>query len=340
MLHSVFSTRQLLMTASSYTKPHAVVRTTSCSRGFSTGTGNGRGSNSQSGTGTNGRWAGLLVGGGLALAMAAQTAFADDGNKNKDERSVPQKGVDLVKTVFGPAIHAYESAHEFFAGDQSPLCEPPPVDPYGRRVRTVVVNFNGTLVKCEWTRHGGWIVRKRPGVDKFLERCQQAGYEVILFASKSQMDVGDFVGDLDPYGIIRTRLFKDSCNFKHGRHVKDLTRLSRDLKSTVMIDHQGHDTALLQPHNCVNISEFKENSRDRELMKIAELLEQMQKYNTYDVREIVKKYNENPNVDHFKEEKQRGDEAQRQLDEEDGVVQQSRKPAKKKGGGWLSGLRK
>lgn len=273
------------------------------------------------------------------MTMAAQTGFADDGNK-VDERSVPQKAVDFGKSVLSPAIHAFESAHEFFAGDQSPLCDAPVPDPYGRRTRTVVVNFDGTLVCCVWTRHGGWVVRKRPGVDKFLEQCQKAGYEVILFSSKSQMDVGDFVGDLDPFGITRTRLFKDSCNFKEGRHVKDLTRLQRDLKSVVMIDHQGHDTALLQPNNCINISEFTDNPSDRELIKIMALLEDMQKFNVYDVREVVKKYNDNPNVDHFKEEKGRADEAQRQLDEDDGVVQQQRAKPKKKGGGWLSGFRK
>ncbi len=48
---------------------------------------------------------------------------------------------------------------------------------------TLVLDLEDTLVHMEWDRKYGWRVVKRPGLDAFLMRMAQSGYEIVLFTS-------------------------------------------------------------------------------------------------------------------------------------------------------------
>jgi TFIIF-interacting CTD phosphatase-like protein len=62
----------------------------------------------------------------------------------------------------------------------------PALDQFGRSPRTIVIDLEGTLVNCDWTREEGWIVTKRPGTDEFLSRLFQAGFEIVLFSENPE----------------------------------------------------------------------------------------------------------------------------------------------------------
>lgn len=221
-----------------------------------------------------------------------------------------------LESTFGYYITSLNEKVGF--GGHSMLLPPQQPDPYGRPVRTVVVNFEKTLVSSEWTRDSGWVLSKRPYVNYFLERLSRAGYEVVLFTDMNVFDCEGSIHDLDQTGVFRHRLFKEATNVAKFHFVKDLNRLGRDLKNVVMIDHSSATSGILTPDNCLPISAWTGDLSDKELYSLAVLLEKCQKYNVADMREIVKRYRANPKGNPFVEEENRAQEQERLLREEEG----------------------
>jgi len=277
-----------------------------------------------------------LVGTGLFAASVSMTwacvANPAHADAPVDDTSTPQS---FLRQIFNPIISTYDEMNEVLCGDQSILLPMAVPDPYGRPLRTVCINFEKTLVYPMWTRDFGWTVRKRPYVDMFLERLARAGYEVVLFSDSNQFDAEQNVMELDKMGVLKHKLFKESTNFKQGRYVKDLSRLGRDLRNVVLIDHNFLDSASLQPENAIHIKPFIDDLKDKELYRLTLFLENIQKHNMHDMREVIKKYNKNPNVNHFKAEEAMALEYERQLAEEEGTVAPR---AKSSGSSWLGSL--
>jgi CTD small phosphatase-like protein 2 len=76
----------------------------------------------------------------------------------------------------------------------------------------------------------------RPHCSKFLAEMEKH-FEVIVFTAGLK-DYADWIlNDLDRKGHIRHRLYRDSCRFRQGAYVKDLSILGRDLTKTLIIDN-------------------------------------------------------------------------------------------------------
>lgn len=58
---------------------------------------------------------------------------------------------------------------------------------------TLVLDLEDTLVHMEWDRKYGWRIAKRPGLDAFLMKMAQTGYEIVIFTSGVYTSVGDVV---------------------------------------------------------------------------------------------------------------------------------------------------
>lgn len=56
---------------------------------------------------------------------------------------------------------------------------------------------------------------------------------------------------LDRCGVFRARLFRESCVFHQGCYVKDLSRLGRDLRKTVILDNSPA-SYIFHPENAVS----------------------------------------------------------------------------------------
>ncbi|KAL6086337.1 hypothetical protein STEG23_000135, partial [Scotinomys teguina] len=90
-------------------------------------------------------------------------------------------------------------------------------------------------VEIEGTTHQVYVL-KRPYVDEFLMRMGEL-FECVLFTA-SLAKYADPVTDLlDRCGVFRARLFRESCVFHQGCYVKDLSRLGRDLRKTLILDN-------------------------------------------------------------------------------------------------------
>lgn len=158
----------------------------------------------------------------------------------------------------------------------SPLLPAETLDAVGRRPRTVVLGFDHALVHCSWSRLGGWEVRKRPGVDRLIERLHLAGYELVLWANLPSFEVEPTLAELDPLGYFKHKLYNESTNLKYSQWklVKDLSRLQRDPKRLIVLDVSAEKYAPIgEFENVMTIKPFVDDINDRELTKVLKVLE-------------------------------------------------------------------
>jgi carboxy-terminal domain RNA polymerase II polypeptide A small phosphatase len=95
---------------------------------------------------------------------------------------------------------------------------------------------------------------KRPGVDEFLRRCGER-YEVIVYTAALKIYADPLLDILDKHGVIRHRLFRESCTYYKYNHVKNLNLLGRDLSRTIIVD-DSPVSYRFHPDNAVDISHW------------------------------------------------------------------------------------
>lgn len=113
-------------------------------------------------------------------------------------------------------------------------------------------------------------VRKRPGVDEFLERLAPLFELVVYTASVSKYAI-PLMEKLDPKGLVVSHLFREACTKTSGGYVKDLSLLGRDLKKVCIIDNSPKCYAL-QPDNAIPIRTWLEDPTDCELTDLIPIL--------------------------------------------------------------------
>lgn len=126
-------------------------------------------------------------------------------------------------------------------------------------------------------------VKKRPGVDHFLSKVSE-WYEIVIFTASLALYANPVVDLLDPHNLVQLRLYREHCVLIGGCYVKDIAKLGRDLKRTVIIDNSPL-SYVLQPENAIPISAFFTDDNDRELERTLELLEHAK--NLEDVRKAL-----------------------------------------------------
>lgn len=115
-------------------------------------------------------------------------------------------------------------------------------------------------------------VKKRPGVDNFLQKVSE-WYEIVIFTASLALYANPVMNLLDPQNLVQLRLYREHCVLIGGCYVKDIAKLGRDLKRTFIIDNSPL-SYVLQPENAIPITSFFTDDNDRELEKTLLLLEQ------------------------------------------------------------------
>eukprot|EP01068_Selenidium_serpulae_P008486 Selendium_serpulae@DN4999_c0_g1_i1.p1 len=213
---------------------------------------------------------------------------SDNGCPRLTSRSDQARRHDGSFGVLSPAVHdgvSHEENEEtFHIGQlQGPFLGPQDSGDIGKK--TLVLDLDETLVHSCFrpvnfaafiipVEIDGFVhniyVCKRPGVDEFLSAVAER-YEVVIFTASLKKYADPLIDKLDPKRKGRWRLFREACTVKNQNYIKDLSKLGRPLKSTIIIDNSPHSYCL-QPDNAIPIGSWFDNMNDTELYDLIPIL--------------------------------------------------------------------
>jgi len=155
---------------------------------------------------------------------------------------------------------------------------------------TLVLDLESTLVSSTWERKYGWRHAKRPGVDKFLHDMAQY-YEIVLYSPSIDAIAEPVVNSLDKTGCIMHRLYRDATHYKDGIHIKDLSRLNRNVNKMIIIDDDPEEVAF-HPDNLIRVKPYTDPTdfSDDTLEKITPFLIEIAREGYTDVPSILRQY--------------------------------------------------
>jgi len=174
-----------------------------------------------------------------------------------------------------------------------------PRDPSDKGRRCLVLDLDETLVHSSFTpvncsfcvpivldsvQHDVYVL-KRPFVDEFLANCAKT-FELVVFTASLSEYANPVIDKLDTAGLIKHRLFRDSCVLHEGQaYVKDLSRLGRKLKDCIIIDNSPL-SYLFHPQNAIGCTTWFGDQSDTELRDLLPVLNGVLT-ETGDVRQVL-----------------------------------------------------
>jgi import inner membrane translocase subunit TIM50 len=165
----------------------------------------------------------------------------------------------------------------------------PDLPPHARHVRTLVLDLDDVLVHSHWTRGRGWRTFKRPGAEDFIRDMAQY-YELVVYTAQLPTYADPILDRLDPGRLVQYRLYRDSTQYVGGRHVRDLSKLNRDLGQVLLVTADPN-AAALQPDSAIKLPKWTlEAGGDTMLLDLIPFLEAIVRTSVPDVRAVVKSY--------------------------------------------------
>jgi len=153
--------------------------------------------------------------------------------------------------------------------ERAPQLPPPPSD----ESYCLVLDLDETLVHY-FEQDGQGTYGIRPFMHEFLERMESLGFELVIFTAATQ-DYADWViGQIDPDGLIKYRLYRQHALPWGPLFVKDMSRLGRDMERTLIIDNV-QENFMLHPNNGIFIATWYDDPDDRALSELTPLLEEL-----------------------------------------------------------------
>lgn len=233
-----------------------------------------------------------LVGGIAGIGYMSR-----DWDSEEEQKTL---GGESIENGYSPQL-MYERLNKrlssLFSFFSEPVFEnllPPPAPEGYRRPLTLVLTLDDFLIHSSWDTKHGWRTAKRPGLDYFLAYLS-GYYEIVIFATNSQMYSEKAVSKLDPYhAYISYALFREGCRYKDGKLIKDLSLLNRDLSKTVIIDVDP-DCYSLQPENAIPVPKW-DGQPDDYLVRMIPFLEYLATQQIKDVRPILASFNDKENI--------------------------------------------
>eukprot|EP01119_Soliformovum_irregulare_P008783 TRINITY_DN21892_c0_g1_i1.p1 TRINITY_DN21892_c0_g1~~TRINITY_DN21892_c0_g1_i1.p1 ORF type:complete len:271 (-),score=42.38 TRINITY_DN21892_c0_g1_i1:113-925(-) len=172
--------------------------------------------------------------------------------------------------------------------DVLPLLPPPAPDMIGKHC--LVLDLDETLVhssfkpipnpdfiipvEIEEQIHKVYVL-KRPGVDQFLQEMGPL-FEIVVFTASLSKYADPVLDLLDSTRVVHFRLFREACTNYKGNYVKDLSRLGRELKRTLIIDNSP-TSYLFHPENSLPSETWYDDPADNELLRMIPILQNLTK---------------------------------------------------------------
>ncbi|KAM3129455.1 hypothetical protein pb186bvf_018447 [Paramecium bursaria] len=150
---------------------------------------------------------------------------------------------------------------------------------------SLIIDLDETLVHYkEQADEGQFLVR--PYAEQFLIEMSKH-FEIIIFTAALQ-DYADFILDLiDKDNVISHRLYRQHTTFHNGTFVKDLTKIGRSLKTSIIIDNLAENFQF-QSDNGIFIQSWYGEPDDRALYQLAPILRQIVQKKYKDVRQALR----------------------------------------------------
>eukprot|EP00882_Tetradesmus_deserticola_P005763 GHRQ01006068.1.p1 GENE.GHRQ01006068.1~~GHRQ01006068.1.p1 ORF type:complete len:386 (+),score=200.55 GHRQ01006068.1:271-1428(+) len=206
-----------------------------------------------------------------------------------------EKEPSLANQAWVKATEAYlrvaEPVHQKVREYADPSCDTllPELAPELRgRVKTLVLDLEGVLVHKEWSRAKGWQVLKRPGAEAFLLEMGRR-YEVVIYTDEAAMYADPVINKIDPHRAVPYKLYKQDTQYHNGKHVRDLSKLNRDLSQVLFISADPHAYSF-QPENTLKLRAWDHSSFDTTLLDLIPFLQMVQEVAVDDVRDVVRSY--------------------------------------------------
>jgi len=173
-------------------------------------------------------------------------------------------------------------------GGEPFLLPPPTPDIIGKK--TLVLDLDETLVhssfkpipnpdfiipvEIEDQVHKVYVA-KRPGVDQFLSKLGPT-FEIVVFTASLAKYADPVLDLLDASKVVKSRLFREACSNYKGNYVKDLNKLGRELKNTVIIDNSP-SSFLFHTEYAIGCESWFDDEQDTELLELIPFLEALAK---------------------------------------------------------------
>ena len=168
-----------------------------------------------------------------------------------------------------------------YANINTPLIPFSPDKPY-----TLVINLDDILV---FVPKGTNTIYLRPGLREFLDNISQY-YELIVFSSgiKDYSDqIINFIEIDDKY--FDYRLYRQNNNYFNEKYYKDVKKLGRDLKKTIIIDNTNDNIENKIVINNFIINDDCDEINDRVLYNLSNILIKIAKDEPDDIRIFLRK---------------------------------------------------
>jgi len=237
---------------------------------------------------------------GYPAKSPEENSMDDDGDINTIVVSNEQMGETESKVVTVDQSDEYKPIEEeSYASESGFEWLLNSVHPSDKGRKCLVLDLDETLVhssfqpvdcsfaisiELDGTQYGVSVL-KRPFVDEFITECAKL-YELVIFTASLAEYANPVIDKLDRRGLIKSRLFRESCVFHEGKvYVKDLSRLGRDLKDCIIIDNSPL-SYLFHPKNAIGCTSWFGDESDTELRDLLPVLGG-QLLNVSDVRTIL-----------------------------------------------------
>ncbi|XP_057314971.1 mitochondrial import inner membrane translocase subunit TIM50-like [Hydractinia symbiolongicarpus] len=230
-------------------------------------------------------WAAL---GGVTCGLLI-SAIAYLGRAEADGDDIYQNENFILAHVyrFRDRLHEYR---ESFVEPSSDVLLPDPLpEPYIQPKYTLVLELTDVLVHPEYDRSSGWRFRKRPGVSQFLKALTLPMYEIVIYTHENGFSSAPVIEGLDPEGFIMYKLFRDATKYMNGTHVKDLSKLNRDITKVILVDCDAK-TSILQPRNSLVLKKWEGDPKDTSLLELIPFFHAISVSNVDDVRPVLDFY--------------------------------------------------
>jgi len=161
---------------------------------------------------------------------------------------------------------------------------------------TLILDLDETLMSFVYSNENEGISRIRPFLYHFLDLVKQY-YELILFtaATREYADpILDVIEENKGY-YFNHRLYRESCTIVDNNYMKEISRIGRDIKKTIIVDNMAQNFKMEKANGILISSFWGEDSTDKALFYLGKILvsiaiEMMEVGFNRDIREELVKY--------------------------------------------------